>query len=341
MARTCRLTFCALLGCMALAGSGCGASASAPANLPGDASGELDAISGADGSASDTPKDAASADAAAKDSSASDSAGADSSTSDSAGQDAAGKDTAGADVTAADVAADVLADAKSDASGSDAAADGAADTAAADAAPADIAPPVPVQCTGANPTFPDFSKACGTDSDCFVAYHQVNCCGTLVAWGLASAEKSAFDLAEAQCDKQYPGCGCAQMPTAAEDGYTSMDGSGIEAVCVAGKCTAAVTGAKPVCTELSFTSPKPLKFCKVKADCAIVQTLTDCCGSQQMIGISQSAKTSWDAAAAACPPKVLCDCLSKPTIAEDGQPVSGGKLDVACKSGSCQTTVTP
>lgn len=94
-----------------------------------------------------------------------------------------------------------------------------------------------MQCVGDTPMFPMFDKACAMPSDCVVALHTVNCCGTMVALGINAAEKSAFDAAEATCDMQYPGCGCAQMPTTTEDGKMSMDDTQIQVGCTNGQCT--------------------------------------------------------------------------------------------------------
>lgn len=100
-------------------------------------------------------------------------------------------------------------------------------------------PPVPVDCSGAGPNdFPAFDKSCTADSECVAKLHQINCCGTLVAIGINASGSAAFDAAEATCQGQYPACGCAQMPTTAEDGKTLADyGSDFPVVCKAGQCT--------------------------------------------------------------------------------------------------------
>lgn len=93
-----------------------------------------------------------------------------------------------------------------------------------------------VQCTGAMAMFPSFDKTCGAVTDCVTALHMVNCCGTLVALGIRASETNAFAEAEATCEMQYPGCGCAQSPTTTEDGKTSMDDSKIQVDCKNGQC---------------------------------------------------------------------------------------------------------
>lgn len=88
--------------------------------------------------------------------------------------------------------------------------------------------------------FPSFSKCCSGDDECVVAFHQISCCGTHVAWGINAKDKAAFDAAEAMCEMAYPGCGCPTGPTMAEDGKFSKDfgGSGdIGVGCMSGACT--------------------------------------------------------------------------------------------------------
>lgn len=94
-----------------------------------------------------------------------------------------------------------------------------------------------VQCAGTAATqFPTFDKQCTGDTDCFIAFHQVSCCGTRAALGLNVSQKAAFDAAEKTCEMQYPGCGCAQQPTTTEDGKAVSDESTIQVKCGAGMC---------------------------------------------------------------------------------------------------------
>jgi hypothetical protein len=94
-----------------------------------------------------------------------------------------------------------------------------------------------VQCTGTTPTFPTFDKTCTTAADCVTKLHMVNCCGSMTAIGINATESAAFDAAEMTCQSQYPGCGCAAMPTTTEDGKTSMDDTLIQVDCLSGKCS--------------------------------------------------------------------------------------------------------
>jgi hypothetical protein len=97
-------------------------------------------------------------------------------------------------------------------------------------------------CVKGNPTdcslLGSFDKDCSADSDCVTKLHQVNCCGTRQAVGINASGSAAFDALEATCAAQFPGCGCAQQPTTAEDGHNRPDYSdNIPVACVAGKCT--------------------------------------------------------------------------------------------------------
>lgn len=69
----------------------------------------------------------------------------------------------------------------------------------------------------------DFSKSCSQNSDCFIAFHQTNCCGTRIAVGLSITEQGAFSAREGACQGTYPGCGCASEPTVAEDGKSGPE----------------------------------------------------------------------------------------------------------------------
>jgi hypothetical protein len=94
-----------------------------------------------------------------------------------------------------------------------------------------------VDCGGVSGTFPTFDKTCAADADCVKKFHQINCCGTQAAIGVSASASAAFDAAEATCESQYPGCGCAQAPTTAEDGKTATSGNDqIQVACMSGQC---------------------------------------------------------------------------------------------------------
>ena len=95
---------------------------------------------------------------------------------------------------------------------------------------------VELACESHGTTFPQLEKACTAATDCFVALHTVSCCGTQVAIGFNLSSKSAFTTAENKCDNAYPGCGCAEGPTMAEDGKSQQVGGAIDVRCDSGLC---------------------------------------------------------------------------------------------------------
>ena len=233
-----------------------------------------------------------------------------------------------------DIALDVEADLSSDAA-SDTAADVAVDVAADGAG---------VQCSaGGDNTFPSFDTSCAKDADCFVAVHQINCCGTHVAWGLNASAQAAFAAAEATCVSQYPGCGCAEFETMAQDGYSSFDNSLFAARCEAGTCRSWMPTGKTDCqAQGGLASPKPVKTCATSADCAAVYKTVDCCGSQQVIGVANFAKAAYDKVLQSCNTQIsLCDCVGKATTQEDSTALGSNTPTVSCLNGQCLTGVWP
>lgn len=247
-----------------------------------------------------------------------------------------------ADSAAGDAAADALADATPDAAaldvGTDASADASPDTSA------DLGPDTAiegVQCTGSNPKFPSFAIICSSDTDCFVGIHQLDCCGTKAAIGLATTQQAAFSAAEALCAQQFPKCKCLQQPTMAEDGYTTAD-SGFKAVCQAGLCTAVTPNAASECLSTGLNWPKPVKICANKADCTYVLRTVDCCGSQLATGILKSAKDAYEVKEVQCATAMaICDCMAKPVAMEDGSSGGDGLIAVDCLQGNCSTYAKP
>lgn len=261
--------------------------------------------------------------------------------------------------TAAETSADTVADTAADtADASDTSADGAADAAtdAATDAAADVAADTPldaaldtaadtsiegVLCAISNPKFPAFAKTCKADADCFVAIHQIDCCGTKAALGLASTQQTAFTAAEALCEQQYPDCKCMQQPTVAEDGYTAKD-SEFKAICQAGLCQAVVPNPVPECTSSGLKWPKAPKACTTKADCTYVLRTVDCCGSQVATGIVKTAKDAYEAQEVKCAQTMaICDCMPKPVALEDGSSAADGMIAVECSAGNCSTYAKP
>lgn len=94
------------------------------------------------------------------------------------------------------------------------------------------------------------SKTCTVDTDCAIGVHQINCCGTSVALGIAASQASAFAADEAACAASYPACGCAAQQTKAEDGNSGD----IQVKCDAGQCKTYVPAGSALCNGV----PSPL-----------------------------------------------------------------------------------
>lgn len=93
-----------------------------------------------------------------------------------------------------------------------------------------------IMCGGDDPFFPEFDRSCTVVDDCTFVFHQIDCCGSLLAWGLNGEAGKLFGEAEAECMAQYPACRCAPMPTIADDGKTVDDPSLLEVTCMEGEC---------------------------------------------------------------------------------------------------------
>jgi len=117
----------------------------------------------------------------------------------------------------------------------------------------------------------EWANSCATDSDCALALHQVNCCGTYHAWGIAATGAQAFAEAEAACEASYPACGCASQPTLAQDGNTASSLDDLAVTCQEGACRSHVPGTTPKCHDandcpggqmcLSPGEPMPCGMC--------------------------------------------------------------------------------
>ena len=94
-----------------------------------------------------------------------------------------------------------------------------------------------VMCVGMPQSFPTFDKHCAAATDCALALHVINCCGSAKAIGINQSEVVRFDRDEKICDAQYPKCGCPTSPPIAEDGKTSTGGNDIKVDCRASACT--------------------------------------------------------------------------------------------------------
>lgn len=344
------LVFFGLVGCGATASGGGGnASDSAVAQDGAVETAGMDAVDaapGGDAAAGDVAaSDAAVSDAAAGDTKAADAAPSDGAMSDSPINDNGSADAAKSDSAASEIGmTDIIAN---DSSGSDASKDGVVnDTAKTDATSdggsgATCSGSGNVNCAmGGISSFPAWLDTCKVDSDCVVAQHQINCCGTNVALGINACGKDKFAAAEATCEGQYPGCGCASFATLAQDGFSAFGADDIfGAKCTAGLCQSYVKGAKVDCKIGAEGFPKLFKYCQLDSDCATVTHQKDCCGTEVVYGIHKAAKADYDSAEIACKIPAACDCMAQPTAAEDGKAIDSGTLAAKCDGGQCSSYV--
>jgi hypothetical protein len=111
--------------------------------------------------------------------------------------------------------------------------DAAGSDAGLDAAPLDAGAADIVMCTAGEVVFPDIGRACVDERDCYVAVHQVDCCGTFIATGISLSQSDRFERAEATCRSMYPRCRCLARPTEADDGTvgeSSTDVPGLQCI---------------------------------------------------------------------------------------------------------------
>ncbi len=94
-----------------------------------------------------------------------------------------------------------------------------------------------VQCSARPQVFPTFERACSSAAACFVAHHQIDCCGTQVALGISLSEKSRFEAAEATCRLQHARCACTPAPTRTDTGQIAPNPQQISVDCRAQICT--------------------------------------------------------------------------------------------------------
>lgn len=186
--------------------------------------------------------------------------------------------------------------------------------------PAELGCDPVVQCTGAfDPIFPAPDKSCATDDECTVVFHQINCCGTMVAWGINTSAEEDFLAAEKICQGQYPGCGCATMPTEAEDGNTGgWDAKYFTASCEEGSCKSAVVSG---CNTANDCDPS--QICLAPGEplgCGMCMAPQNGCASDADCGDPSLI----------CEQSTIADCLCSPAMVCKPGCVS----DAACGEGN-------
>ena len=178
-----------------------------------------------------------------------------------------------------------------------------------------------------------FEKACANHDTCIIGYHQVDCCGSLFALGMDQSERERFDQLEAACVVTYPGCGCPQGPTQAEDGQS---GHTIAVRCLDGQCTTFVIDNACEVVDAGYD-----KTCAIDDDCAIGIHQIDCCGSMAAIGMNASELPRFEREESLCRESLpICDCPTRPTETEDGNSAfDHDQIRVRCVDERCGTYI--
>jgi hypothetical protein len=96
-----------------------------------------------------------------------------------------------------------------------------------------------------------------------------------------------------------------------------------------------------MCSGSNSSFPTFDKTCSNVDDCAIAIHQSNCCGATLAIGITKAEQDRFAADEKTCVDQYpLCGCPATPTITEDGQAQTAGKMIIVqCQSGRCMTTV--
>jgi hypothetical protein len=139
-------------------------------------------------------------------------------------------------------------------------------------------PPKPA-CFDASGNLDASFKKCNVTADCKVITFQQNCCGTMVATGVNTANAPAAQKCGDDRAATFPGCGCAQSATQADDGSTdpAITGTTANLTCDGGLCKSTFKGevcGKYICTatqQCCSGIPLPEPKCYEGGMCPISQ----------------------------------------------------------------------
>lgn len=123
--------------------------------------------------------------------------------------------------------------------------------------------PAPTECFDKEGKLLDSFKSCTTADDCVAHQFQANCCGTQYAAGVSKTQLAAATKCTDDRTATFPGCGCAQMPSGADDGTTDSESTGkAQVTCRNNKCESTFKGetcGKYICTaNQTCCGPMPL-----------------------------------------------------------------------------------
>jgi hypothetical protein len=166
--------------------------------------------------------------------------------------------------------------------------------------------------------------------------------GPNVPGGDAGGSDAPSDDATVACAATTD-CGPAPKSAAIQCSDGSLGGN-------TGRCLKSATGCSweirtcpaDVCFDASGALDPSLAKCASAADCVVVTYQEDCCGTQKATGVASAKKAQAEqcgkARAATFP---LCDCATRPTLADDGSTDTNGAgvPGVTCSaSGRCETS---
>jgi hypothetical protein len=97
--------------------------------------------------------------------------------------------------------------------------------------------------------------------------------------------------------------------------------------------TAGTTGES--CSESSYARPDLDTSCSSSNDCFAGSHITDCCGSRIWLGYNEAERAAFARFEADCEAAALCDCVSRPTRAEDGLETGDREAVPQCLEGRC------
>jgi hypothetical protein len=150
-------------------------------------------------------------------------------------------------------------------------------------------------------------------------------------------------LASCECDcEDVTGGATAAETTSTQSSSTTTTTTTTTTTGATGTTGSDTTGAPAiVCGGDMPFFPEFDRTCAEPADCALGFHQVDCCGSLAALGISADAAKLFAEAEAECVMQYpQCDCLSKPTVADDGNSSpDNNAIQVGCIAGQCRSFV--
>lgn len=90
--------------------------------------------------------------------------------------------------------------------------------------------------------------------------------------------------------------------------------------------------------ELACTATPPDRACTTDADCTLVRTIRDCCGTIAELGINRADVARFSDQERRCNPGRRCGCASGPTVLDEGRVRGNELVVVSCKQQLCTSS---